>query len=136
MPRFNRNGQALADMLRAHPAVDQVYFGTETLPEWLTGLGSVVSCTLKDPGQAALARVFDADMPGVIKAPSLGSNQTLFCPYVFLTYYDKSDAYLDACHLPRHLLRFAVGCEEDLQPVLSSISSALTLAQSPESLTL
>ena len=125
MPRFNRNGQALAELLRNHPAVDTVYFGGESLPEWLTGLGSVVSCELKDRSQEALARVFNADMPGVIKAPSLGSDHTLFCPYVFLTYYDKSDEYLEACHLPRHLLRFAVGCEEDLDPVLHAVKKAL-----------
>jgi cystathionine beta-lyase/cystathionine gamma-synthase len=128
MPRFNRNGKALAALLREHPAVDSVYFGTDPLPEWLAGLGSVVSCELKDKSQAALAGVFNAEMPGVIKAPSLGSDLTLFCPYVFLTYFDKTDEYLAACHLPRHLLRFAVGCEEDFQPVLDSIRRALELA--------
>lgn len=125
MPRFNRNGTAFAELLRAHPAVGAVYFGEARLPEWLTGLGSVVSCELKDPSQEALARVFNMEMPGVIKAPSLGSDQTLFCPYVFLTYYDKSEAYLKACRLPRHLLRFAVGCEEDLTPVLDSVRRSL-----------
>lgn len=127
MPRFNRNGKAFAKMLQEHPAVGTVYFGEEKLPEWLTGLGSVVSCELKDRSQEALARVFDAEMPGVLKAPSLGSDQTLFCPYVFLTYYDKTDEYLEACHLPRHLLRFAVGCEEDIEPVLNSVRNALDL---------
>jgi cystathionine beta-lyase/cystathionine gamma-synthase len=125
MPRFNRNGRALADLLRSHPAVGAVYFGDKTLPEWLTGLGSVVSCELKDRSQEALARFFNAEMPGVMKAPSLGSDQTLLCPYVFLTYYDKDDAYLEACHLPRHLLRFAVGCEEDFEPVLATVRRAL-----------
>lgn len=127
MPRFNRNGRALADVLRSHPAAGTVYFGDKSLPEWLTGLGSVVSCELKDRSQEALARFFNAEMPGVIKAPSLGSDRTLFCPYVFLTYYDKDAAYLEACHLPRHLLRFAVGCEADFEPVLSSVRRALDL---------
>lgn len=132
MPRFNRNGKELARLLAGHPAVDTVYFGTGALPEWLTGLGSVVSCELKDKSLKALARFFNADMPGVIKAPSLGSDRTLFCPYVFLTYYDKTDAYLDACHLPRHLLRFAVGSEEDIQPVLDSVRLALDLIAVPQ----
>lgn len=125
MELFNRNGEALANMLRAHPAVKRVYFGNGTLPDWITGLGSVVSCELKDESQAALARVFEAPMPGVVKAPSLGSDVTLFCPYVFLTYYDKSPEYLEHCHLPRHLLRFAVGCEPDFDPVMKGISEAL-----------
>ena len=125
MARFNRNGQALARMLREHPAVDAVYFGEEDLPDWLEGLGSVVSCELKEKSQAALAQVFDAPMAPVVKAPSLGSDVTLFCPYVLLTYYDKSDAYLEDCHLPRHLLRFAVGSEADFAPVLDAVRGAL-----------
>ncbi|MCC5848595.1 MAG: PLP-dependent transferase [Verrucomicrobia bacterium] len=125
MERFNRNGEALAKMLRQHPAVKKVYFGNGALPVWITGLGSVVSCELKDESQEALSCVFEAPMPGVVKAPSLGSDVTLFCPYVFLTYYDKSPEYLEHCHLPRHLLRFAVGSELDFEPVLRGISKAL-----------
>jgi len=125
MPRFNRNGLALAQLLRQHPAVKTVYFGGTAPTPWLRGLASVVSCELQQENQAALARFFEAPLDGVIKAPSLGSNKTLFCPYVYLTYYDKSDEYLNACRLPRHLLRFAAGCEEDLSPVLASIDEAL-----------
>lgn len=125
MLRFNRNGVALAEMLRAHPAVAAVHFGEGVLPPWLSGLGSVVSCELKDARQAALAKVFEARMDAVVKAPSLGSDVTLFCPYVLLTYFDKSDAYLADCHLPRHLLRFAVGSEPDFGPVLACVRAAL-----------
>lgn len=129
MERFNRNGRELAAALAAHPAVDRVWFGADPLPPWIKGLGSVVSCELKDPSREALAAVFDAPMPGVVKAPSLGSDKTLFCPYVLLTYYDKPDKYLSDCNLPRHLLRFAVGCEEDFLPVRNGILAALETAR-------
>lgn len=125
MPRFQRNGAALAAALRAHPAIRSVYYGTDTPTPWLNGLGSVVSAELADDSPEAFARFFDAPLHGLIKAPSLGSDQTLFCPYVYLTYYDKTDAYLRDCRLPRHLLRFACGCEEDFAPVLAAVDDAL-----------
>ncbi len=125
MPRFNANGKVLADMLRKHPAVETVYFANEGGPEWLGGLGSVVSCELKTPSLEKVATFFDDPLPGVVKAPSLGSDQTLFCPYVLLAYYDKSEEYLKDCNLSKTLFRFAAGSEEDFDSVLASISSAL-----------
>ncbi|WFB36737.1 PLP-dependent transferase [Kiritimatiellota bacterium B12222] len=127
MLRFNRNGEALAEMLRQHPAVETVYYGNQGRPEWLKGLASVVSCDLKEPSLDKVATFFDAPLPGVIKAPSLGSDQTLFCPYVLLAYYDKSDEYLAECNLSKTLLRFAAGCEEDFSTVLRGISEGLDL---------
>lgn len=125
LQRFNRNGEALAELLRAHPAVETVYFANQGRPDWLKGMAGVVSCELKDASLDKVAAFFESPLPGVIKAPSLGSNQTLFCPYVLLAYYDKSDEYLRQCNLSKTLLRFAVGCEEDLSPVLGGIRSAL-----------
>ncbi|MDF3130924.1 PLP-dependent transferase [Kiritimatiellaeota bacterium B1221] len=125
LERFNRNGETLAKMLEEHPAVEKVYYGNQGRPEWLKGLASVVSCDLKSATLEKLGIFFDAELPGVIKAPSLGSDQTLFCPYVLLAYYDKSDAYLRACNLSKTLLRFAAGCEEDFSVVLKGIGQAL-----------
>jgi cystathionine gamma-synthase len=125
MPRFNANGAALAEMLRAHPAVGAVHYGNQGRPDWLRGLGSVVSCELRDPNLDKVAALFDTPMPGVLKAPSLGSDRTLFCPYVLLAYYDKTDAYLRDCNLSKTLLRFAAGSEEDFVPVLNAVSRAL-----------
>ncbi len=125
LERFNRNGEALAALLRSHPAVETVYHGNQGRPEWLKGLASVVSCECKNPSLDKVGRFFDAPLPGVFNAPSLGSNQTLFCPYVLLAYYDKSDAYLKECNLSKTLFRFAAGCEEDFALVLKGISDAL-----------
>jgi cystathionine beta-lyase/cystathionine gamma-synthase len=125
MPRFNANGQALAALLRSHPAVEKVYYGNQGRPEWLKGLGSVVSCELKNASLSKLETFYNQPLRGLIKAPSLGSNQTLFCPYVLLAYYDKSEEYLRDCNLSKYLLRFATGCEENFDTVLSSVSNAL-----------
>jgi len=123
--RFNKNGEALARMLREHPAVETVYFANQGRPEWLKGLASVVSCELKAPCLEKVALFFNAELPGVLKAPSLGSDQSLFCPYVLLAYYDKSDEYLRECNLSKTLLRFAAGSEEDFSGVLEGIHQAL-----------
>lgn len=125
LARFNRNGEAMAELLRSHPAVETVYYGNQGRPDWLHGLGGVVSCDLTAPNLENVACFFDAPLPGVIKAPSLGSDQTLFCPYVLLAYYDKSDAYLRESNLSKTLLRFAMGSEEDITPVLNGIRDGL-----------
>ena len=43
-----------------------------------------------------------------------------------LTYYQRSDEYLVDIGLERHLLRVAVGCEEDFQPVLNELIHAIS----------
>jgi len=128
MPRFNENGRRMAAFLREHPAVAQVWFPTDDQLEQaghLHAAASVVSFTLKDGSLPALTRFLEAAMPGVYKAPSLGSDVTLLCPYTLLTYFHRDAAYLDAIRLPRHLLRFSVGCEADFEPVLASVGKAL-----------
>jgi len=125
MARFNRNGEALAALLRDHPAVDTVHYGNDGLPDWLGGLGSVVSCDLREASMDKVAAFFDHPLPGLVKAPSLGSDNSLFCPYVLLAYYDKSEAYLRECNLSKWLLRFAAGSEQDFTPVLRAVADAL-----------
>ena len=135
MPRFNANGLAVASFLRAHPCVDRVWYcGLEDSPfrveaqKLLAGSAAVVACSLKDPSRDALQAFYDTSTPSIRKAPSLGSDTTLFCPYVMLTYFKRDDAYLAQYGLPRHLLRFAVGCEPDLAPVLADLDRALRAA--------
>lgn len=126
MPRFNANGKTMAEFLRQHPAVGNVWFPSdEECGAHLQAAASVVSFTLADESLEALVKVLEADMPGVAKAPSLGSDQTLLCPYTLLTYYHRDDAYLDAIRLPRHLLRFSVGSEHDLSKVIEGVDKAL-----------
>lgn len=125
LKRFNRNGEALAELLRGHPAVGEVYYGNQGRPDWLHGLAGVVSCELEHPSIDKVEAFFESPLPGVIKAPSLGSDQTLFCPYVLLAYYDKDDEYIRQSNLSKTLFRFAMGSEEDITPVLDGIRAAL-----------
>lgn len=133
LPRFHANAQTLAEALNGCPLVDQIYYAGLPDNPWhanaediLQACGSVVGFTLNEKGLAAMRRVYDADMPHVTKSPSLGSNHTLLCPYTMLTYYQRSDEYLVDIGLERHLLRVAVGCEEDFQPVLNELIHAIS----------
>jgi cystathionine beta-lyase/cystathionine gamma-synthase len=133
MEVFNRNGLAVAEWLQTHPAVEKVYFAM--LPDnpdravaerLLRGGGSVVSFSLKNRSFETAKAFYDTSMPLIKKAPSLGSNITLMCPYTLLTYYQKDDAYLENYRLDRYLVRISVGCEDPITPVLENLDTALS----------
>ena len=42
-----------------------------------------------------------------------------------LTHYRDTDEQLQAIGLPRFLVRVAVGCEQDVEPVIASLEEAL-----------
>jgi cystathionine gamma-synthase len=91
----------------------------------------VISFTLAREGLEDLRVFYDSPMPGIIKAPSLGSDQTLLCPYTMLTHYHDTDEVLASLGLPRYLVRIAVGCEQDIEPVVASLGRALDTKPAP-----
>lgn len=116
---MSRNATALAEHLRAHPAVDRVWHakveggrGYEFIRREGGGHGCLFSFTLKNP-EANSARVFDALR--VTKGPSLGTNFTLACPYTLLAHYDEL-SWVESVGVSRWLLRVSAGLEatEDL----------------------
>ena len=132
MARFNANAAAVADFLSAHPGIGRISFNGHpshrchaTARRILRGPGSVISFTLSDDGKESFRAFYDSPLEGIVKAPSLGSDRTLLCPYTLLTHYADSDETLAAIGLPRHLLRISVGCERDIAPVIGSLAAAL-----------
>ena len=132
MQRFRTNALQVSEFLRKHPGVDRLYF--HNLPSHrsyrisqrlLKGPGSVMSFTLKRPGLEGLRQFYDAPLHHILKAPSLGSNQTILCPYTMLAHYHESDECLEAIGLPRYLIRLSVGCEQQIKPVIDSLNQAL-----------
>jgi cystathionine gamma-synthase len=91
-------------------------------------MGSVVSFTLKNKTLDSMQRFYDSPMPGIKKAPSLGSNITLMCPYTMLTYYSRSEAYLAEHRLERFLIRISVGSEPQIKPVIQQLATAIEAA--------
>jgi cystathionine beta-lyase/cystathionine gamma-synthase len=132
MRRFNANALRVAAFLAGHPGVQHVFFnglqshrGHATAERLLRGPGSVISFVLTRNNLEGLRAFYDAPLSGIIKAPSLGSDWTLLCPYTLLTHYDDTDEELAEIGLPRFLLRVSVGCEDDITPVLESLEEAL-----------
>ena len=132
MERFNTNGTAIAHFLAAHSAVDHVYHASlsshlsfSTAKKLLSGNGGVVSFTLKDDSEKGLRSFYDKDFSSILKAPTIGSNQTLICPYPLLTHYFDTDAELEEIKLPRHLIRVAAGCETEIDTILADLNHAL-----------
>ncbi|HEY5975372.1 MAG TPA: PLP-dependent transferase, partial [Geobacteraceae bacterium] len=115
MRRHNENGLFIAERLRQHPAVAQVWF-----PKWETGeayeavrrpdggWGSLITFLPKD-AETTAPRIYDN--LAVCKGPSLGTDFTLACPFTLLAHYTELD-WAEACGVPRYLIRLSVGLEE------------------------
>jgi len=132
MSRFNANALRIAEFLAGHPGVRRVFYcGLPThrshsvARDLLQGFGSVVSFTLREESLDGLRAFYDSPLDGIRKAPSLGSNVTLLCPYTMLTHYADSDEELAEIGLPRFLARISVGCEEECAPIMESLDQAL-----------
>jgi cystathionine beta-lyase/cystathionine gamma-synthase len=132
MRRFNGNASRVAAFLAGHSGVARVWFNGQpshrsyaVARRILRGPGSVISFTLARDTLEGLRAFYDSPLLGIAKAPSLGSDSTLLCPYTLLTHFSDTDEMLAAVGLPRWLVRIAVGCEEDIDPILASLDKAL-----------
>ncbi|MED5240903.1 MAG: PLP-dependent transferase [SAR324 cluster bacterium] len=132
MQRFNENSLAVAHFLEAHSAVNRVYYAcspsdvsSSAAPKLLSGNGGVVSFVMKNDTEDNLRRFYDGEFTSIFKAPTLGSNETLVCPYSLLTHYHDSDEDLLEIELPRHLIRIASGSENEIEPIIADLNSAL-----------
>lgn len=113
--KHNANGLLVAERLRAHPAVEKVWY-----PKWEDaaayenvrrpggGWGSLVSFLPRNAAAAA-PRVYDR--LAVCKGPSLGTDFTLACPFTLLAHYGELE-WAESCGVSRHLIRLSVGLEE------------------------
>lgn len=106
---INANAAVLAERLRQHPAVQQVFYpasATSSDSAIPTG-GGLMSIVLRDP-ERTTAPAFDR--LAVCKGPNLGTNFTLCCPYTLLAHYSELDE-VEQCGVSRWLLRISVGTE-------------------------
>lgn len=111
----SRNAKALADFLRAHPAVETVWYadanggsGMDFIRRENGGSGCLLSFLLKDAAETSPAFY---DRLRVTKGPSLGTNFTLACPYTLLAHYDELP-WAESCGVPRNLIRVSAGLED------------------------
>ncbi|MEM7013859.1 MAG: PLP-dependent transferase, partial [Verrucomicrobiota bacterium] len=127
MPIINETTVALTDFLSTHPAIAEVWYPKMVTPEFYDairrdggGYGGIFSILLQDPTKTAQAFF---DRLRVSKGPSLGTNFTLACPYMFLAHYPELD-WCDDLGINRWLVRVSVGLE-DPDDLIQRFDSAL-----------
>ena len=109
----NASGLALAEMLSAHPAVENVWHPSITnrteydkLRKEGGGYGGLLSMVLK--AQKKTSKFYDALR--FCKGPTFGIPFTIVCPYTMLAHYSEL-AWAEGCGVPGHLIRVSVGTE-------------------------
>jgi cystathionine gamma-synthase len=115
MVRHNAHGLEIAERLRAHPAVERVWYPRwefaevyESVRRPQGGWGGLVTFL---PRNAAVMSPVVYDRLEVCKGPSLGTVFTLACPFTLLAHYAELD-WAERCGVPRHLIRLSVGLED------------------------
>jgi len=115
MKRHNAAGLYLAERLREHPAVEQVWYPRWECAEAYEGVrrpeggwGALLSFLPKDAASKA-PRIYDALR--ICKGPTLGTVFTLACPFTLLAHYGELD-WAESCGVSRYLIRVSVGIEE------------------------
>jgi cystathionine gamma-synthase len=115
MRKHNENGLLIAERLRAHPAIERVWY-----PKWETaeaydavrrpdgGWGALLSFLPKNAETRSQAIY---DRLEVCKGPSLGAVFTLASPFTLLAHYTELD-WAESCGVSRYLIRLSVGLEE------------------------
>lgn len=109
----NASGLALAEMLVAHPAVENVWHPSITnrteydkLRKERGGYGGLLSMALKTPKKTP--KFYDALR--FCKGPTFGTPFTIVCPYTMLAHYSELE-WANGCGVPAHLIRVSVGTE-------------------------
>ena len=115
MKLHNHNGLVIAERLRSHPAVKDVWypkwsFGTayEAVRRPEGGWGSLITFL---PHNSETASELIYDNLEICKGPSLGTSFTLACPFTLLAHYTELE-WAEACGIPRNLIRLSVGLED------------------------
>lgn len=129
MKAVNRNGEAIAEFLQQHPAVEQVWYpkfrnreNYDALRRKTGGYGGLVSFSLRNEKKAS--KVYDALAWN--KGPSLGTEFSLACPYTLLAHYEELD-WAAGCGVPAHLIRLSCGMDET-KKLLERLETALEQA--------
>ena len=115
--QINETSHEIADWLKDHPDVDNVYYPRYTQPdlykslmnkhnEGKTGYGGLMSIIL---GSHVCQRQF-YDTLDLCKGPSLGTNFTLLCPYTLLAHYHELE-FARAYGVSPYLIRISIGLE-------------------------
>lgn len=125
----NQNGQAVAEFLAEHPAVEQVWYpGLASHPNHavaarqMKGYGGVVSCSVRGD-RASTFRFLDA-LRIVRISPSLGGVESLALHPAAMAYPDCTPEARRQLGITDQLVRLALGVE-DAQDLIADLDQAL-----------
>lgn len=134
MQRHNANGQAVAEFLASHPAIEKVYYpGLETHPHHdiarrtMRGFGGLVTFLVKDADWQTTARVVDSVKIARI-APSLGGVETLIEQPLVMSYYECTPEDRRRYGIPDNMIRLACGIENTAD-LIADLDQALAAAR-------
>jgi len=115
MEQHNANGLYIAERLRAHPAVERVWY-----PKWEFseayeavrrpegGWGALITFL---PRNAESMGPWIYDRLPISKGPSLGTIFSLACPFTLLAHYNELP-WVEGCGVSRFLIRLSIGLED------------------------
>ncbi len=128
--RQNESGQAVAEFLEAHPAVERVWYpGLPSHPDHkfavqqMTGFGGVVSFQVKGSLDDT-SRFVDAVQIPLI-APSFGGVESLIEQPAMMSYYEFSQEERQAVGIADNLVRLSLGVE-DTADLIADLDQALS----------
>lgn len=128
--RSSATAETVADWLRAHPAVAEVYYPKfqhrERYDQFRRpngGYGGLFSFVLREPERTSAA-FYDA--LELCKGPNLGTTFSLCCPFTLLAHFSELD-WAEKCGVSRWLLRLSVGQEESNE-LIARLDRALQTA--------
>lgn len=130
MERHNQNGQAVAEFLADHPAVEKVYYpGLESHPyyevaqETMRGFGGLVTFLVKDADWRQTANIVDHCKIARI-APSLGGVETLIEQPLVMSYFQCTPEERKRFGIPDNMIRVACGIENTAD-LIQDLSQAI-----------
>lgn len=127
----SQNAERIADMLRSHPTVAEVFYPKGNLTQNIydkykrgsRGYGYLLSIQFVQPAAAIAFH----DALDVAKGPSLGTNFTLCCAYTLFAHYSELE-WAAKFGVVEHLVRISVGLEskESLDSLVQRALDAAT----------
>ncbi len=125
----NQSGQAVADFLACHPAIERVWYpGLSSHPDHpvaiaqMQGYGGVVSFEVRGDAEETSAFIDRLRIPYI--SPSLGGPESLVIQPAIMSYYEYTPAQRQAIGIKDNLVRLALGLE-DPQDIIFDLERAL-----------
>jgi len=135
MRQHNANGQAVAEFLESHPAVEKVYYpGLASHPyheiaaRTMRGYGGLITFLMKDADWRRTGDVVDAvEIPRI--GPSLGGVESLIEQPLVMSYFQCTPEERIAFGIPDNMIRLSCGVENS-SDLIADLKQALDRASS------